>query len=95
MITRIGTSTPTGARDLYVSTEPSHEDLCAIADEWPVIEAELEVVAAECRLARFPGDQVAVRAHRRAVRAVLALLTGSTAHPNPNPLAPGDRPDAA
>jgi len=67
--------------------------LLLIEAEWPVIEAELEVVAAECRLAGSPGDQLAIRAHRRAVRSLLAVLAESI--PNPNPLASGDRPDAA
>ncbi|WP_125775347.1 DUF6284 family protein [Antribacter gilvus] len=53
--------------------EPSFADLAAIADEWPVIAAELAVVEAECRLAESP-DELAVRAHRRAVSA-LDLVT--------------------
>jgi hypothetical protein len=48
---------------------PTPGDLAAIADEWPVIEAELAVVMAECRLAASP-DEVAVRAHCRAVAAL-------------------------
>jgi hypothetical protein len=48
---------------------PTSSELAAIADEWPVIEAELAVVMAECRLADSP-DEVAVRAHRRAVAAL-------------------------
>jgi len=72
---------------------PTRAALAAVEAEWPVIEAELEVVAAECRLAQHPGDQLAIRAHRRAVRSLLAVLAESI--PNPNPLASGDRPDAA
>lgn len=53
--------------------EPTASALAAIADEWPVIAAELDVVAAECRLATSP-DALAVRAHRRAV-AALAVVT--------------------
>lgn len=49
--------------------EPTPAELAAIADEWPVIEAELAVVTAECRLAAWP-DALAVRAHRRAVAAL-------------------------
>src|SRR5688500_6729239 len=41
-------------------------DLDAIAGEWPVIEAELALVEAECRLAAAP-EPLAVRAHRRGV----------------------------
>ena len=75
---------------------PTRAALAAVEAEWPVIEAELEVVSAECRLARFPGDQLAVRTHRRAVRALLAVLAESLPIPNPNnPLVSGDRPDAA
>jgi len=77
------------------SAEPSLSDLSAIESEWPVIEAELEVVAAECRLAGSPGDQLAIRAHRRAVRSLLAVLAESIPNPNPNPSVSGDRPDAA
>lgn len=49
--------------------EPTPAELAAIADEWPVIDAELAVVAAECRLAAWP-DELAVKAHRRAVAAL-------------------------
>jgi len=73
--------------------DPTAADLVAIEAEWPVIEAELELVSTECRLARFPGDQLAVRTHRRAARALLAVLAESLS--NPNPLVSGDRPDAA
>jgi len=76
-----------------VRSGPSLRELRVIESEWPVIEAELEVVSAECRLAGSPGDQLAIRAHRRAVRSLLAVLAESI--PNPNPLASGDRPDAA
>jgi hypothetical protein len=49
--------------------EPSFTALAAIAAEEPVISAEVAVVDAECRLADSP-DEVAVRAHRRAVAAL-------------------------
>jgi len=78
-----------------VRSEPSLLELRVIESEWPVIEAELEVVAAECRLAGSPGDQLAIRAHRRAVRSLLALLAESTPNPNPTPVVSGNRPDAA
>jgi len=71
--------------------EPTRRELDEIAAERPVIEAELEVTSAECRLAGSPGDQLAIRAHRRAVRSLLAVLAESI----PNPLASGIRPDAA
>jgi len=81
-----------------VRSEPSLRELRVIESEWPVIEAELDVVAAECRLASRPGDQVAIRTHRRAVRALLAVLTDSVS-PTPldpfNPMVTGSRPDAA
>lgn len=51
--------------------EPSPGELAEIATEWPVIEAELAVVAAECRMAAS-SDPLAVRAHRRAVVALAA-----------------------
>ncbi|GAB2766988.1 hypothetical protein GCM10027039_30370 [Terrabacter koreensis] len=53
--------------------EPRPSDLASIAAEWRVIEAELAVVDAECRLAASP-DPLAVRRHRRAV-ARLARVT--------------------
>lgn len=56
-------------------SEPRPSDLASIATEWPVIEAELAVVDAECRLAASP-DALAVREHRRAV-AHLARVTRS------------------
>lgn len=55
--------------------EPRPSDLASIVAEWPVIEAELAVVHAECRLAASP-DAMAVRGHRRAV-AHLARVTSS------------------
>lgn len=73
-------------RHLPMATAPTHADLAAIEAEWPVIAAELDVVEAEIRLAKHPGDVLAQRAHRRAVRALLALLaqpTTSTAGPQP------------
>ena len=45
---------------------PTARELAAIEDEWPVIEAELAVVTAECRLAMSP-DVLSLRAHARAV----------------------------
>lgn len=54
--------------------EPHRADLAAIEAEWPVIAAELEVVDAECRLARTPADALTIRAHRRAVRGLLTAL---------------------
>lgn len=63
--------------------DPTPEDLAAIAAEWPLIEAELAVVAAECRLAVW-HDAVAIRAHRRAVNALAAVVRerfASTATP--------------
>jgi len=83
----------TATQEDPLKNDPRRADLLLIEAEWPVIEAELEVVAAECRLAGSPGDQLAIRAHRRAVRSLLAVLAESI--PNPNPLASGDRPDAA
>lgn len=56
--------------------EPDIAALSAIAAEWPVIAAELEVTDAECRLAASPGSPLAVRAHRRAARRLLTTLTG-------------------
>lgn len=55
--------------------EPTRSHLAAIDAEWPVIAAELEVTDAECRLAASPIDVLAVRAHRRAVRRLLAVRT--------------------
>lgn len=78
--------------------EPRPSDLASIAAEWPVIEAELAVVDAECRLAASP-DALAVRGHRRAV-AHLALVTRSNSAaatriaivPSPGAAAPGPNP---
>jgi len=87
------TTTKVTPRRVRPAVEPTHREIAAIESEWPLIQAELEVVAAECRLAGSPGDQLAVRAHRRAVRSLLAVL--ADAIPNPTPLASGNRPDAA
>ncbi|MFC8798014.1 DUF6284 family protein [Streptomyces griseoincarnatus] len=58
-----------------LEVEPSFTDLAAIAAEEPVIAAEVAVVDAECRLA-MSHDEVAVKAHRRAVAALgVALRT--------------------
>lgn len=53
--------------------EPTPGELAAIVAEEPVIAAELAVVTAECRLAASP-DEVAVKAHRRAVTALNVVL---------------------
>jgi hypothetical protein len=62
---------------------PTRADLARIEAEWPVIAAELEVTDAQCRLASSPGDVVAVRTNRRAVRRLLAVLaeSGTPARP--------------
>jgi len=80
--------------------DPSPAEIASLEAEWPVLEAELALVAAECRLAERPTDQLTIRAHRRAVRALLAVLAGSPSDPRDplhpfNPLASGIRPDAA
>lgn len=65
---------------------PTPQELAAIEAEWPLIAAELDVVSAECRLAISP-DELATRAHRRAV-ARLATITrqrSTTARPLPLP----------
>ncbi|GAA4692122.1 hypothetical protein APR04_005780 [Promicromonospora umidemergens] len=49
--------------------EPTPGDLAAIAAQEPVITAEVAVVDAECRMAMSP-DELAVKAHRRAVVAL-------------------------
>lgn len=55
--------------------EPTAGELAAIVAEEPVIAAEVAVVTAECRLAASP-DELAVKAHRRAVVALgVALRT--------------------
>ena len=71
--------------------EPTTADLFAIEEEWPLIAAELELVAAECRLASSPVNVLAGRAYRRAVRRLLAVLV---AGPDPVP-ASGITPVAA
>jgi len=91
MCSSCSSTSDTATREDPLKNDPRRAELVLIEAEWPVIEAELEVVSAECRLAQHPGDQLAVRAHRRAVRALLAVLAES----HPNPLAPGDRPGAA
>jgi hypothetical protein len=67
-----------------VNYEPTPDDLAAIEAEWPLIAAELDLVSAECRLAHAPTDVLAIRAHRRAVRAVLTALAEQTTRPEPN-----------
>jgi hypothetical protein len=71
--------------------EPTLDDLAEIATEWPVIEAEMAVVAAECRMSASP-DALSVRAHRRAVAALAARVR---AHSATSPRTSGARPDAA
>jgi hypothetical protein len=53
--------------------EPTPSDLAAIAAQEPVIAAEVAVVDAECRMAMSP-DELAVKAHRRAVAALGVVL---------------------
>ena len=67
----------------FSDTGPTRADLARIEAEWPVIAAELEVTDAQCRLASSPGDAVAVRSHRRAVRHLLAVLAESTTPARP------------
>lgn len=61
------------AYDALSDVEPTLTDLAAIAAEEPVIAAEVAVVDAECRMAISP-DEVAIRAHRRAVLALGVVL---------------------
>ena len=63
-----------------MKTEPTLRDLAAIEAEWPVIEAEIAVVDAECRLAASV-DAVSVRAHRRAVARLSRLAAARSAGP--------------
>lgn len=68
------------------TANPTPAELAAIEAEWPLIAAELDVVTAECRLAAS-GDELAIRAHRRAV-ARLASVTrdrARTTHASPFP----------
>lgn len=70
--------------------EPTDEALQAIEAEWSVIAAELELVDAECQMARH-HDVITERARRRAARALLNALTERTHHvpdalPAPAPL---------
>ncbi|MGW2093363.1 DUF6284 family protein [Promicromonospora sukumoe] len=53
--------------------EPTPAELAAIDAEAPVIAAELDVVTAECRLALSP-DELAIKAHRRAVTRLNVVL---------------------
>lgn len=82
-------------RHLPMDIAPTHSDLADIEAEWPLIAAEIAVVDAECRLALAPADVLAIRAHRRAVRAVLAALAQHASHHEPAtgvvPLAPATR----
>ena len=75
---------------LHNDLEPSDADLVTIEGEWPVISAEMEVVEAECRLAAAPNDVLGRRAHRRAVRRLLAITRGAG-----HVTAPAAGPDAA
>jgi hypothetical protein len=61
------------AYEAFMDAEPTFTELAAIAAEEPVIAAEVAVVDAECRLAISP-DEVAVRAHRRAVVALNVVM---------------------
>lgn len=70
----------TNADDTSRGDEPTRADLDAIEAEWPVIAAELEVVEADCRLARMPSDPLAQRARRRAIRSLLAVVAKQTSH---------------
>ena len=73
-------------------SNPRAADLAAIESEWPLIAAELEVTDAECRLAAAPGDVLAARAYRRAVRRALVVLAQRSCPP-PAPVS--GSPDAA
>lgn len=57
------------AYEAFEDVEPTLTELAAIVDEEPVIAAGVAVVDAECRLAASP-DELAVKAHRRAVVAL-------------------------
>ena len=61
------------AYEAFMDAEPTFTELAAIAAEEPVITAEVAVVDAECRLAMSP-DEVAIRAHRRAVAALNVVM---------------------
>ena len=67
--------------------EPTAAELAAIEDEWPVIEAEMAVVTAECRLAMSP-DVLSLRAHARAVAALAAVVGRPVANGRPAPSMP-------
>lgn len=69
----MGSLNPTYTAYDAFDAEPTFTALAAIAAEEPVIAAEVAVVDAECRLAESP-DEVAVRAHRRAVAALNVVL---------------------
>lgn len=68
--------------------EPTGADLAAIEAEWPQIAAEVDLVNAECRLLADPADQLAKRAHRRAVSALLLLMVQQANHHDAAPAAP-------
>lgn len=65
--------TPTFTAYNAEAAEPTVTELAAIAEEEPVITAEVAVVDAECHLAASP-DETAVRAHRRAVAALAVAV---------------------
>jgi hypothetical protein len=69
--------------DNLADAEPDPTDLAAIEADWPLIAAEIAVVEAECRLAAAPADVLAIRAHRRAVRAALAAAAQHAKHLEP------------
>lgn len=62
-------------------SDPTTAELAAAECEWPLIEAELAVVDAECRLA-VSADPLAVRAHRRAVAHLNRVARGYVIWPD-------------
>jgi Family of unknown function (DUF6284) len=68
-----------------VDREPTAAELSAIEAEWPLIQAELDLVDAECAVALDHGDELAWRRCRRAEHRVLearrALVSGRPAGP--------------
>jgi hypothetical protein len=57
--------------------EPTRADLAAIDAEWPLLEAELAVVDAECQAVAWPGP-ITRRALRRALRRLAAVYALDT-----------------
>jgi hypothetical protein len=68
-----------GPNDLDAVGEPSAEELAAIEAEWPLIAAELELVAAECWVELHPGpvSETALRDAREALAAAAARAVRS------------------